>query len=234
MKLTVARITAAAAAGGVLAAVLGAGSAFAHVEVSADKAQAGATDVTVTFNGEAESGSAGIKSERVILPAGITPADVTLAKAPTGWTLTTAADGFTVAGPALGVGKDAVFAVKIAKLPDTATELVFKTLETYSDGTVSRWIEVPQTGKAEPDKPAPVLKLKPAAVKPSPTTAAADQFTSASPSNPASPPATSSPATAQAVDASDQSSMWPGIIVLAVVVAAGLGTWLYLWRRRRV
>ena len=61
-----------------------AGPALAHVEVSANKTTAGATDVTLTFSGEAENDAAGIKSERVVLPAGIAPADVSLVKAPAG------------------------------------------------------------------------------------------------------------------------------------------------------
>jgi len=59
------RPTLAAALGLVAAVVVTAAPAWAHVQVSADKAQAGATNVTVSFNGEAESTTAGIKSEQV-------------------------------------------------------------------------------------------------------------------------------------------------------------------------
>jgi hypothetical protein len=133
------RIVAVAAVAGLLGAVV-AGPAWAHVEVSADNPRAGATDVTVTFTGEAESTSAGISSERVVLPTGIKPADVRLAKAPSGWTLRATADGYVAAGKALPVGKDAVHAVTIAQLPVDASQLVFKVVETYGDGSVSRWI----------------------------------------------------------------------------------------------
>jgi uncharacterized protein YcnI len=131
--------------------------AWAHVEVSADRPQAGARNVTLTFKGEAESRTAGITSERVVLPAGITPQDATLVRAPAGWKLAATQDGFTVAGRALPVGDDATFSVTIAQLPTDATELAFKTVETYADGKVSRWIEVPTAGDTEPDNPAPVL-----------------------------------------------------------------------------
>jgi hypothetical protein len=82
-----------AVSAGVLGAALTAGPAFAHVEVEADKTQAGARDVTLTFNGEAESATAGIRSERIVLPAGVAPGDVSLVKAPRGWKFTAAADG---------------------------------------------------------------------------------------------------------------------------------------------
>ncbi|WP_305783366.1 DUF1775 domain-containing protein [Symbioplanes lichenis] len=155
-----------------------AGPAAAHVEVEADKDTAGATDVTLTFHGEAESGDAGIKSERVVLPEGIAPGDVTLVKAPAGWTFTPGGDGFTVGGKALKVGADAEWSVKIAKLPDGETRLSFKTLETYGDGEVSRWIEIQEEGKDEPDNPAPLVVLKPGA----PTSATPSATASPAPS----------------------------------------------------
>jgi hypothetical protein len=37
--------------------------------------------------------------------------------------------------------------------------MIFKTLQTYSDGTVVRWIDEPATDGTEPESPAPVLKL---------------------------------------------------------------------------
>jgi uncharacterized protein YcnI len=223
---------------GVLAAGLAGGPAFAHVEVEADKAQAGARDVTLTFHGEAESGSAGIRSERVVLPGGIAPADVRLVKAPKGWKFTAAADGFTVAGPVLKVGQDAEFAVRLAQLPADATTLSFKTLETYGDGEVARWIELPEDGRPEPDHPAPTIKLK-AAAKPAPTSPtatpsatgpAATGPAAAAPNSAATTPA-ASPAALQAdpADSDNSGAVW--WITLAVVVIAA-ATGLLIWRRR--
>jgi hypothetical protein len=216
---------------GVLSAGVLAGPAFAHVEVEADKTQAGARDVTLTFNGEAESGSAGIRSERVVLPSGVAPADVTLVKAPKGWKFTAAADGFTVAGPALKIGEDAVFAVRLAQLPSDATSLSFKTLETYGDGEVARWIDLPEAGQPEPDHPAPTIKLKGAASKPAVVTSPPPGASSAPP-----PAASSAPALAPAADqaeAADSGSSGAGWWIggALVVIAAVAGT--LLWRRRR-
>ncbi|MDT5025404.1 MAG: hypothetical protein QOE61_1830 [Micromonosporaceae bacterium] len=210
-----------AVAAGTLATTLVAAPAWAHVEVSADNPQAGARNVTLTFAGEAESSKAGIASEQVILPAGISPQDVRLGKAPDGWTYSATADGYKVAGKALPIGENVTYSVIIAQLPTGATELVFKTLETYGDGSIQRWIEIPVAGQAEPVNPAPVLKLTPAAT---PTTAAP---------TPATPEATarftSSPAAAAA--GSSAAGWW--IAAAVIVVLAAIGAGLLLARRRR-
>jgi uncharacterized protein YcnI len=49
------------------------------------------------------------------------------------------------------------FPVSLGKLPD-ADQMVFKALQTYSDGNIVRWIEE-KTGAEEPENPAPVLGL---------------------------------------------------------------------------
>jgi uncharacterized protein YcnI len=208
-------------------AVLGlAGPALAHVEVSADAKTAGAANVTLTFSGEAEKDGAGIKSERVVLPEGIAPDTVTLVKAPSEWTFATTADGFTVGGKALAEGVDAVWQVKIAKLPDGVTRLSFKTLETYSNGDVDRWIEIQEAGKEEPDHPAPLVTLKPG-----PSTAPATA-TIPSPVPSATPPVVvASPTPVAAEPAADTSSTWwIWLLVAAVVIAGGVAV---LMRRRR-
>jgi hypothetical protein len=59
------------------------------------------------------------------------------------------------------------FPIAVGKLPD-APQLVFKVLQTYSDGNVVRWIEEGSDtpGAAEPEHPAPTIKLAPAAADP--------------------------------------------------------------------
>ena len=44
-------------------------------------------------------------------------------------------------------------------LPKNVNQLVFKASQTYSDGDVVQWIEPTVKGGAEPEHPAPVLKL---------------------------------------------------------------------------
>jgi uncharacterized protein YcnI len=211
------------------AVALTGGVASAHVEVKADKAQAGATDVTITFSAENESAKASIVSVRVSLPSGILPADVTYVSGPSGWALTPAADGYTVAGPALPAKRDATYAVKVAKLPSDATTLSFKTLVNYSDGRVDRWIDIPQDG-VQSDNPAPTLKLAPAAVAPSsaaPSVSAAP--TSEPPPSAAATGAPSLAATPSASSGGGSAGVWIAVAV-AVLVVLALGAWL--WRRR--
>ncbi|MFF1307102.1 DUF1775 domain-containing protein [Streptomyces sp. NPDC058307] len=158
-----------AAAGAATAVLLTAVPAAAHTEVEADKAQALAENVTVSFHAEAESDTSGIKEVRVVLPEGIAPADVTYGKGPKGWKFSATDDGYSVKGAELKTGESAEYTVVVRQLPD-AKEVPFKTLQTYGDGHVDRWIELDENG----ENPAPTLKLKAAAagakpVSPSPS-----------------------------------------------------------------
>ncbi|MFE5037695.1 YcnI family protein [Streptomyces sp. NPDC056683] len=51
------------------------------------------------------------------------------------------------------------FPLSVGALPENTDELVFKTVQTYSNKEVVRWIEVQQKGQDEPENPAPVLAL---------------------------------------------------------------------------
>ncbi|KAB1144676.1 DUF1775 domain-containing protein [Streptomyces luteolifulvus] len=221
-RLTV--LTAATAA----AVCLTAGPAFAHVEVEADKAQALAENVEISFDAESESDTAGITEVRVVLPEGIAPADVTYGEGPKGWKFTAGDDGYTVEGPALKAGVNAEYSVVVKQLPD-AEKLAFKTLQTYSDGRIDRWIELDQDG----ENPAPTLKLRPAApgAKPASPSPAESETASSSPT-PVETEPSSSPA-AEAKEKDDDSGLstgaWVGIGVAVVVVAGGA---VYAVRRR--
>lgn len=218
---------------GVAAGVLIGAPARAHVEVEADKPQAGATDVTVSFSSEAESDRAGVVSVQVVLPAGIAAADVTLAKGPTGWALTRKADGFLLAGKALPVGRDAAWSIKIKQLPYGVTQLPFKVLVTYGDGEVHRWIELP--GDPGSDNPAPVLKVRPApSLPPSapPTTAAAPTTSAAAPPPTSAAPPTTAPVAVPASNEDSGMSPWLWILIAAAAAAVGAVGVGALMRRR--
>ncbi|MFF9397729.1 YcnI family protein [Streptomyces sp. NPDC014744] len=51
------------------------------------------------------------------------------------------------------------FPLSIGQLPEDADQLVFKAVQTYDNKEVVRWIEEQKDGAAEPESPAPVLKL---------------------------------------------------------------------------
>ncbi|MFG2955014.1 DUF1775 domain-containing protein [Streptomyces sp. NPDC048291] len=207
--------------------------AAAHAEVEADTPQALAQNVTLGFVSEAESDTAGFTQLRIVLPEGIAPGDVTLGEAPEGWKLKATGDGYSVAGPALKAGVDAEHTIKVRQLPD-AKEIVFKTVETYSDGKVSRWIELP-SGGAEPEQPAPVLKLKAAAAGAKPVGASPSRSESATPTPSATEPESAdggSDTTAEAAQTDDNSST--GVIISVVLAAVALlvaGAWWLVKRR---
>jgi hypothetical protein len=210
------RKIAAVVAGVALGAVALAGSAFAHVEVSAKPAQALAKDAVISFSAEAESGSAGIASIVVVLPQGIAPADVTYVSGPTGWQLAATGDGYTLSGKALGVHKAAEYAIKVRQLPN-APSVAFKTLVNYANGSVDRWIELPTSGNPSPDHPAPILKL---AAAPSPTNAPVTENSSAPSSAEPTAPGVSVSAVSADPAGSAPTSIWGWAIVAALAAIA--------------
>ena len=188
---------AAAVSGLAAAAVLAAaGSAFAHVTVHPESYQKGAADGTLTFRVPNEEDTASTTKVQVFLPTDhpvlgvlVTPeegwtAKVTTTKLKTpiktdDGTITDAVSEITWSGGRIGQGEYEDFDVAFGQLPDDTAQLAFKTLQTYSDGNVVRWIETPQAGQEEPENPAPTLKLV-AAPAPASAKSGAGQVVSAS------------------------------------------------------
>ncbi|MFD9467991.1 DUF1775 domain-containing protein [Streptomyces goshikiensis] len=224
-----------AAVGAVVVVGVAAGPAAAHAEVTASDPRALAENVTLSFTSEAESDTAGIKELRVVLPKGIAPDALTLKDAPKDWKLTATADGYSIGGPALATGTDAEYSVTVRQLPDEKS-LAFKTLETYGDGKIDRWIEVPANGE-KVDNPAPVLELKAAAPgakliapAPSPTpSSAAPSAPAAAAAQPSAPAASTSARAANAEDAGSGAGAVAGVIAAVLLLAAGGTFW---WVRR--
>lgn len=215
-----------AAIGAATAVLLTAVPAAAHTEVEADKAQALAENVTVSFHAEAESDTSGIKEVRVVLPEGIAPADVTYGEGPKGWRFSATDDGYSVKGAELKTGEGAEYSVVVRQLPD-AEEVPFKTLQTYGDGHVDRWIELDENG----ENPAPKLKLKAAApgakpVSPSPSASASPSPTPEKPTPAASPRAAD---TAKDDEGGLSAGAWTGIGAGILVAAAAV---VFVLRRR--
>lgn len=205
--------------------------AAAHIDVTADGAQAGAGPVTLSFSAAAESDSVGIAGVKTQLPAGISPADVALAGAPAGWVLTPTTDGFEIAGPPIEPGVAAEYSVTVAQLPVGATELVFPTIQRYADGREDAWIEPAVEGAPEPQQPAPTLTVAPAAAPVSGEPATPTSSSAAS-STQAQPSATTETDTASEAD--EQSSNAGTIaLVVAVLAIAAVGGGAWWWRSRR-
>jgi uncharacterized protein YcnI len=164
----------------VLTLALGA-PACAHVTVNPNTAVQGGY-AKVTFRVPNETDTATTTKVEVNLPADTPFASVSL-KPVAGWTMapvtTKLAEPIEAHGTqiteavskitwtatgdvAIKPGQFQEFDVSLGPLPEVP-QVVFKALQTYSDGTVVRWIDEPTTDGTEPAKPAPVLKLTPAA-----------------------------------------------------------------------
>ncbi|TDC80824.1 DUF1775 domain-containing protein [Micromonospora sp. KC606] len=173
----------------VTTAVLGfAGPASAHVTVNPREATQGGYG-RFAFRVPNESDTASTNKLEVVLPENAPVGSVSTMPVP-GWTvavekrrvdppievhgsqiteavakLTWTATGDAAVKP----GQFQEFPVSMGPLPKV-DRMVFKVLQTYTDGNVQRWIEEPAAGAEEPANPAPVLTLT--AASPSPSVAA--------------------------------------------------------------
>ena len=66
---------------------------------------------------------------------------------------------WTATGGGLEPGQFDLFTISAGPLPTKPSKLEFKAVQTYSDGTVVRWIQPTVKGAPEPDHPAPTLTL---------------------------------------------------------------------------
>lgn len=163
----------------VLAAVFAsAGLASAHVSVSSPDATAGGYG-KVVFRVPNESDTASTVRIRIQVPADKPLASLSVQPVP-GWTVKTTKtalnppvtgdDGHKVteavsvvefdaaAGGGIGPGQFQEFALSGGPFPK-AGSLAFPVVQSYSDGSESAWIEPTVAGQADPEHPAPVLKL---------------------------------------------------------------------------
>ncbi|MEV4834490.1 YcnI family protein [Nonomuraea sp. NPDC049486] len=136
--------------------------------------------------------------------------------------LTEAVTTIAWSGGEIGQGEFQEFEVSMGRLPTGVDQLVFPTKQTYSSGEVVSWADAPAADGSEPEHPAPVLKLTPAA--------------DASPAASASPSASAGPVAAPAASgaapaSSDGTARLLGGAGLAVGVAGVVIAALALRRR---
>ncbi|MGW1621828.1 YcnI family protein [Streptomyces sp. NPDC002172] len=201
-----------------------AGIAAAHVTVHPESYAKGATDGVLTFRVPNEEDTAATTKVQVYLPTDhpvlgvlVTPHDGWTAKVTTtklktpvktdDGTITEAASEITWTGGKIGAGQFEDFDVAFGQLPEDTDQLTFKTLQTYSDGKVVRWIEEAQSGDDEPENPAPTLKLT-----------AADDDSAASAASAAPATGSSGKTATAAADSSDSTARGLGIAGLIVGV----------------
>ncbi|MGC9668309.1 YcnI family protein [Planosporangium sp. 12N6] len=165
-------------AGALATLVLLASPASAHVSVNPKEATQGGY-AKLTFRVPNEKDGAATTQVEVALPTDAPIASVSV-KPTTGWTATATKskldkpvktdDGelteavtkivWKADSPqaAIQPGQFQEFDISAGPLP-TTDKIVFKALQTYSDGDVVRWIEEPAADGKEPAHPAPTLKL---------------------------------------------------------------------------
>jgi uncharacterized protein YcnI len=222
------------------AVVLGAGPASAHVTAQPGEAAQGGYTV-VTFRVPDESDTAGTVKLEVRLPADHPITSVRTTPIP-GWTAAVAkatlnppvqVNGNAVteavstvtwtaaSGTRIGPGEYLDFPLSLGPLPTGVDQLALPATQTYDDGKVVAW-DQPSTDGAEPERPAPVVRLTPAAADPM----GGHDGDTAPPAAAAGPPP---PAGSRA----DDTARWlggAGLLVGALGLGLGLGAVL---RNRR-
>ncbi len=149
--------------------------AGAHVSVSPDEAPKGSF-TTLTFNVPNEKDDASTTKVEITLPTDNPIRSVRVEPVP-GWQVTTqktklpqpiqtddgevteAVTRITWSGGQIQPDRFQRFVVSLGPLPENADSVVFKALQTYSDGEVVRWIETSAPGGGEPENPAPTVTL---------------------------------------------------------------------------
>jgi uncharacterized protein YcnI len=208
-----------------------AGTAFAHVTITPGTAVQGST-AELTFKVPNEESNASTVELQLQVPTDH-PIAQFLVKPVPGWSVSvktvklakplvtddgsfaSAVSEVTWTGGTIKVGQYQDFSVSADPLPSGVSSVVFKAIQTYSNGDVVRWIDLPQPGQPEPEHPAPVLTLTAAGAADGTTTAQAD-----------APASGGSDTTAIALGAA-------GLAAGLLGLAAGGSAWLRSGRGRR-
>lgn len=211
-------------------------SASAHVSVNPDSAPAGGYS-KLTFKVPNESDSDSTTKLQVFLPTD-QPLEAVSVQPHAGWTYAvektklakplTDHDGNTVteavsevrwtadsASTAIEPGEFDEFSISVGPLPDSGT-LTFKTLQTYSDGSVARWIDEDGSG----EKPAPTLEVAGDADDPDETVGAGHHDETGDAEH------------ATATETSGVASKTPLVLSIIAIVIAVAGAGLGVLRRR--
>jgi len=152
--------------------------AWAHVTVHPATVTAGSTDIELTFRVPNERDDANTVGVEVYFPADLPLLAVEVEPVP-GWTSKVDMKTLdkpiqTDDGPVAEVVSDIIwtataggitsgqyqdFPVAAGQMPTTTGDLAFKSLQTYSNGDVVRWIQIATTQNPAPDAPAPMLTV---------------------------------------------------------------------------
>lgn len=223
--------------------------AAAHVTVSPDSLPKGST-AELTFKVPNEESNATTTEVQIQIPTDHPIAQVLPRQIP-GWTVevktttlatplktddgtfTTAVSEIDWTGGNIPVGQYQDFQISADPLPTDTGQLVFKTVQTYSNGDIVRWIDLAQTGQPAPDHPAPVLTLTAADPAGAGSSGAASTNTGSSGSASGNQAASGSSTNAAAAQSSGGGSGTAGIVLGTLGLAAGLAALALNLRSRR-
>lgn len=157
-------------------AVVGEAVASAHVTVSPASLPQGTDDAILTFQVPNETATAPVVGLKVQFPVAH-PIVLVNPEAGSGWrvtevksalprpvttddgTITSVTSEIDWSGGSIPVGQFGEFNVLAQGIPTGTDALVFKAIQTYADGSVVSWIEVPSKSVPDPPHPAPTITL---------------------------------------------------------------------------
>ena len=218
----------------IAALVLVAAPVAAHNEWEPATAAPGSI-IDLTLFVEDEQPDAGTTTVELHFPVPITVAALPAVQ---GWTATLM-DG-ELGGPATGVTwaggpapGDVDLPIRLGPLPSEPGRLQFKTVQTYDNGEVDRWIDDWPPGAAEPPAPGPVLDLVPGGPGTIPATTAPSTTTTA-PTTTTTATTTTEADEAASQDAGNDSdsNVVPIVVAAAVIVAVAGGAFAFIRSRR--
>jgi periplasmic copper chaperone A len=156
--------------------LLVAAQAAAHVTVSPSSIPQGTDDVILTFRVPNESATATVTGLKIQFPLE-RPIVLVNPEAGSGWqvsviktalpkpvttddgTFTSTTSEIDWTGNTIPVGQFGEFNVLAQGIPTGTSQLTFKAIQTYSDGSVVSWIQVPSKAVPNPEHPAPIVTL---------------------------------------------------------------------------
>lgn len=214
-----------------LAVGLAAAPAFAHAEIAPETAAAG-SDQAFTLTLENESSTAATVKVQLYFPDG---QEIPVLAVPDTGDWTGAPQGGPGGGPgalgdpapgitwqrASGSPKENPALAFTLRMPTKTGTIQMSVLQTYSDGSVDRWIEPWPAGQPEPERPAPRVTV----------TAATSSTSATAPSTTTRAPATTTTEAPEpdSESASNRPLIIGGLVALGVVIGIGIA----IVRRRR-
>lgn len=224
-----------------LAGLALAATASAHVTVSPTTLPQGST-AELSFKVPNEESTANTVKLQLQIPTDHPIAQV-LARPVPGWTVTahtvklakplttddgtftTAVDEIDWTGGSIAPGQYQDFQISVDPLPSDTTQLVFKAVQTYSNGDVVRWIDLSSGSGSDPEHPAPVLTLTPAT--------GSDAASATASAAPAGGSSTTTTAASSSNSSSSDALGIAGLVFGVIGAACGVAALLFVRRTRR-